>query len=287
MKKNMNSENNTIKMLNLLMNNFLSKEDICKLLNIKLPTFYKYLKIIKDAGFEIEKNNLNYSASKFSESINYTSLETSIFSYLLFLSDSMLPSKKNKIFYDAIMKMLYVSTKDAYSETIKKFETLKKRASDNIFKEKIELLQRYKDAKYSLKITLRSGREYILTPLDFFWQNEKVYFYFLNNEVKRKKMISLEKIVKIIPEDKIEYIPEAKETIFELYGRLAKIYVLKENERIIDNFSDRLIIANSNSDKDILFRRLLRYDELCKILFPKEDVEKFKKLIKKSLDNIK
>ena len=100
-------------------------------------------------------------------------------------------------------------------------------------------------------------------------------------------MIPVEKIVKIVPEARIEKLPEAKETIFELYGRLAKIYVLKENERIIDSFSDRLVIANGSCDKEILFRRLLRYDELCKILFSSEDVIKFKKMIQKSLDNIK
>ncbi len=287
MKKNMTNKNNTIEMLNLLMNDYMSKEEICSALDIKLPTFYKCLKTIRDCGFDIEKKNLKYSASKFSKSIFYTSLETSIFSYLLFLSHIMLPDKKNKIFYDAIMKMLYVSTKEAYRETISKLELLKKVANDNVYKEKIELLQKYKDAKYTLKIFLRSGKKYLLTPLDFFWQNGKVYFYFINNEIKRKKMIALEKIVKIVPEEKIEYIPEAKETIFELYGRLAKIYVLKENERIVDNFPDRLVVANGSSDKEVLFRRLFRYDELCKVLFPKEDVEQFKKLIEKSLDNIK
>ncbi len=285
MKKNTYNKNNTLEILNLLMNNFISKEEICSYLNIKLPTFYKCLKTIKNAGFEVEKKGIKYSSSKFSKSINFTSLETSIFSYLLFLSYSMLPDKKNKYFYNAIMKILHISTKENYEETILKFESHKKTANDNIFKEKVELLQKYKDNKYVLKIVLHSGKKYILTPLDFHWQNGKAYFYFIN-QTKRKKMILIDKIEKIIPEDKIEYIPEAKETIFELYGRLAKIYVLKENERIIDSFPDKLVIANGSSDKEVLFRRLLRYDELCKVLFPKEDVKTFKEIIEKSLDNI-
>ncbi len=287
MKKNMNSKNSAIKMLNLLLKNSMTKKQICETLSIKMPTFYKCIKKLKDVGFEIEKKGLYYSASKFSATIEYVPLEESIFAYLLVLADNMLPEKKNKLVKSAIFKMLYISTKEAYENTLEKYKLLKSYCYNNVYKEKIELLQKYKDSKYSLKITVRSGREYVLTPLDFYWENNKVYFYFMDNEIRKKKMIPVEKIVKIVPEARIEKLPEAKETIFELYGRLAKIYVLKENERIIDSFSDRLVIANGSCDKEILFRRLLRYDELCKILFSSEDVIKFKKMIQKSLDNIK
>lgn len=286
MTKNSINENNSIKMFNLLINNSITKDEICSILNIKLPTFYKCYKKLKDAGIEIEKNGLLYSASKFSKTITYTPLETSILAYLVFLADTMLPEKKNKILKNAVLKMLYISTKENYDETLKKYEILKQKANENTFKEKIELLQKYKDAKYALKIVLRSGREYDLTPIDFHWENNKVYFYFMDSEIRKRKMISIEKIVKIIPEHKFNKITEAKETIFELYGRLAKIYVLKEDERVVDNFPDRLVIANGSSDKEVLFKRLFRYDELCKVLFPKEDVEAFKRMIEKSLDNI-
>ena len=286
MKKNTNSENNVIKMFNLLIGDSLTKDEICSVLNIKMPTFYKCLKKIKDVGFEVEKRGFYYSASKFSKTIKYTSLETSIFAYLLYLAESLLPDKKNKLFKNAVYKMLYISDETSYIEALDKYKILKQKINDSTFKEKIELLQKYKDAKYALKITIRSGREYVLTPIDFHWENGRVYFYFMDNAIRKRKVLPIEKIVKIVPAGKFQKIFEAKETIFELYGRLAKIYVLKENERVIDNFPNRLVIANGSCDKEVLFRRLLRYDELCKILFPKEDVETFKRMIEKSLDNI-
>ena len=33
------------------------------------------------------------------------------------------------------------------------------------------------------------------------------------------------------------------ETIFELYGKLAKSYLLKDDERIVDSTKDKLVIA--------------------------------------------
>ena len=65
MKKNTYNKNNTLEILNLLMNNFISKEEICSYLNIKLPTFYKCLKTIKNAGFEVEKKELNIHLQNF------------------------------------------------------------------------------------------------------------------------------------------------------------------------------------------------------------------------------
>ena len=97
----------------------------------------------------------------------------------------------------------------------------------------------------------------------------------------------MENIAKIAPFEQDEiFEPNEKETIFELYGKLSKSYLLKENERIIDNYPDKIVVANSSKDKDALLKRLLRYDTLCKVLFPKEDVEKFSEIIKKSLENI-
>ena len=84
----------------------------------------------------------------------------------------------------------------------------------------------------------------------------------------------------------VKFLKENKETIFELYGRLKKTYLLKDEERIVDYTKDKLVIANSSNDKKKLFKRLLRYDILCKVTFPKSDVKEFTKLISDSLNNL-
>ena len=110
---------------------------------------------------------------------------------------------------------------------------------------------------------------------------------FLKSKIENiEKNIPLDNIIKIIEDNKNLKQFLNKETIFELYGKLSKSYLLKDNERIIDFSKDKIVIANSSPDKETLFRRLLRYDILCKVIFPKEDVLYFKTIIKKSLANI-
>lgn len=91
------------------------------------------------------------------------------------------------------------------------------------------------------------------------------------------------------PKNRIQDMPDEefeKEIIFELYGKLANSYILKDNERIVDKFADKIVIANSSLDKEGLFKRLLRYDIFCKVLFSKDDREEFKKFVQNSIKSI-
>ena len=95
-------------------------------------------------------------------------------------------------------------------------------------------------------------------------------------------------VVKISQKDNdndFEVIPD-KEIIFEIYGKLIKSYLLRDDERVVDNTKDKLVVASSNPDKITLFRRLMRYNVLCKVVFPKSDSREFCEMIKKSLANL-
>ena len=77
-----------------------------------------------------------------------------------------------------------------------------------------------------------------------------------------------------------------QEVVFELKGKLAKRYQLRENEqmtRMKPNGS--IIITNKYEDKTQLLRRLMRYDSSCKLLKPKEYVDDLKGMIDTALKN--
>ena len=78
----------------------------------------------------------------------------------------------------------------------------------------------------------------------------------------------------------------SQEVIFELYGKLSKSYLLKEEERIVHSSKDKIVIASYAKDKAKLYRRLLRYDILCKVTFPKREANEFKKMLEKALANL-
>lgn len=74
--------------------------------------------------------------------------------------------------------------------------------------------------------------------------------------------------------------------LFELYGRLAESYQLRENEQLIKYTNNGgVVILNELEDRRLLFQRLLRYDSFCKILAPRSFVEKFQAMLKRSLKN--
>ena len=61
-------------------------------------------------------------------------------------------------------------------------------------------------------------------------------------------------------------------------GDLKKSYMAKEGENV-SPYDDYLIVTNKNEDKEVLFKRLLKYGTYCEVLYPKSDREKFINLV--------
>ncbi len=196
--------------------------------------------------------------------------------------------KKAKNLKTAIEKILLLSSKEKYDEIHNKFELFKKAKIYSDYSDKISEFEELINKNKITKITTQSNQSYILKPINIIMDEKNIYFHFYDEEKNENKTILFEDITKIIPIDESENDIEFKnETIFELYGRLAKNYRLKENERLIEKFPNKIVIANSNSDKKVLFKRLLRYDVLCKIIHSKNDVKEFQNLVNNSLRKLK
>lgn len=271
----------------ILSSSSISKKEILQTFNIKTPTFYKYLKIFKKSGFKIARNKEIYRIIGYSNSVGLSSAECAMLAYLMLLSYTFFPVSKTEHIFNIVDKMLELTNEQTKQNVLNKFEMLKKAHNQNIYKEKIEIFEKYKNLNIFLEVTLNSGQKLTLKPDRVLYRNKRIYLDFIDNEQKTKKSLNINNIVKLSPQtNTTELKKEISETVFELYGRLAKTYLLKEGERVVDNFPDKLIIANRTSDKKLLFKRLLRYDTLCRIKFPKNDVIEFEKIISKSLENI-
>ena len=57
---------------------------------------------------------------------------------------------------------------------------------------------------------------------------------------------------------------------FKLKNRLAKSYMLRPNEVVIEQGENYIIVSSRNEDRNILINRLLRYNTECEVLYPKE-----------------
>ncbi len=69
-------------------------------------------------------------------------------------------------------------------------------------------------------------------------------------------------------EDKSKSVNMVRYVTFKLFGRLAMTYELKQGERIIETGLDYKVVTCSIEDKYEILRRLLRYGNSCRILYP-------------------
>ncbi len=273
-----------IRILLRLFNRNVSKEKILKEFSIKETTFYKYLQYIKEAGFIVENEKNIFKIAAFCDFLNFSDIDVEFFVDILNAADDYLSFEKAKIFKKYFMKSLKFSNLETFEKIKNKYENLKNK---NTKQSKIDLFNKYISSGKTLNIITKDEKKLLIKPKNLVYKKNSVCLNFFNKKDKINQMLPLESILKInVVSDSDVYIENPKETIFELNGKLAMSYILKENERIIDKIDNKIVIANSDGNKNYLFKRLLRYDIFCKVLFPKKDVEDFKIFIKNSIESI-
>lgn len=277
-----------LKIAEILEKEEISRSELQQKLNIKTKTFYKYLKIIKQAGFIIDRNDDLYRIESFKEALKFARYEKNLFSYLLLLGIFVFSKSKYSNLNRALKKMITLSDKDDYCQIKENCEYFKVTTLRSYYKKKITLLENSIQKNKNVIIDTKKGEKKHFKPIDFNYSEEDMYLNFIDIE-NNAGSIALKDIIKIKPDDNFNVDTEEfkkDRVIFELYGKLVNSYLLKDDERIIDNLPDKIVIASSNPDEKKLFKRLLRYDTLCKVTFPEEAVKNFKEMLEKTLDNL-
>ena len=279
----MKKANSLYEMFKLLHGTERKMEYVIKVLNISETAFHKNIAKFKNAGFKVTYRNSTYRIDVFKNIFNLDEKDKQIIAQLL-ESSTKLSKQKHKDFLNFIKKFLLLTQEKDYNDVIKKYEFLKKIALYSKFEEKIKIIKQ--NFKKRMCLILNSNVEIYATFLRLDANEDKIYLYYENNQTLKEEKISIEKIARITKNKNHLLEIEKSEVVFEIYDRLAKTYLLKEDERIIDSSNNKLTILSSSKDKNELFKRLLRYDTLCKVLYPKSDVVKFREMICKSLENI-
>ena len=120
---------------------------------------------------------------------------------------------------------------------------------------------------------------YKIAPLKVVYKRGKAVLIAYDQKDNDYKEFVLENItdVKQKPQKQVKGSPSS--VLFKLKGRLAKSYMLKKGEMLLETGDDFIIISNKNEDRELLIRRLLRYYDKCEILYPKTCRERIVELI--------
>lgn len=145
--------------------------------------------------------------------------------------------------------------------------------------------------KQSVNITIlnRNGEEEIGTfeIKEIIEQKKDTIVVCYDAKIGRNRKISLSSIkeMKQSPK-KIAGVSRLNSVVFELYGRLVSLYKLKPSEKVINFSNNHLTISNSEEDKDVLIRRLIKYGENCRIVRPQSVQKEFLELTDNILKNL-
>lgn len=232
----------------------------------------KYINTCKSCGIDIQKVDGKYSLVNMPLGIKFSKQEAELMNEIKEYSENLKVGTDEKIVNRLIDKMHMSKQKASVG--------LKSSKNFRI----ITLFDRAYNASCGVTIVFKDGTSQECTPQAIKVRNDKIYF--TAKRGKEIQEINPDDIVDIKLDD--ENIPKAPNegVIFELRGKLAKRYQLRENEQLLRSRKEGVIvISNKYEDRDKLLHRLLRYDSSCKVLKPASCVEEMKKLIDKTLSN--
>lgn len=289
-----------LEILKILLNENMSKADLIEKLSCvseveqvyTLEAFIKYFNTIEIAGFNLNREKNVYKLETALKYLKLAKEEKELFLKVISKIGLLYNEEQEKLVKQATCRILKYLNNDIKEETLDKiFNPNKMSSNDEETKNILSTLNKLKNDKLMVKIHYESktnkNNEINVEIRKIEDKNGKILLVCYIPEKRRNKKIYLDSIVQLsqLPKKATES-NTFNSIVFEVYGRLAYLYKLKDSEKVINFSSNHLVISNSQEDKDVLLRRLLKYGENCKIVKPIEVKEEFISLTNEILKNL-
>lgn len=256
---------------------YLEKENIVSDLSPELVN--KYINTLRAAGLHIDKIQGRYTLFNSLVSISLTldeiktfkRIETAILKYGIEKNIYTFLSIKKKFlrFFDFLTRRYVNYYNDQILTTkmsfmIKQFEKL--------CADEQRLVIEYDNKVYTIE------------PKTIIFYDNNIYLEAINHQTRMVKKFLLEK-VNLLEQQPVKntYIILPSTVIYELTGNLAYTYKLKPNEEIIKRRLHKITVKSNNEDYEFLARRLIRYQNFCKIIYPESFITYFKNFVENIL----
>lgn len=231
----------------------------------------KYLNTCKCCGLDIQKVDGKYALSGFPYKEKYSDSEMALINELVNTTDTL----KSKKMMDKILTKFHMPL-------CKSGNGLK--SSENY--RLIKLFEKASISNADIELIYRNGKTIVCSPKDIKVDDGKLVLNIIGDEGPKDVCPDELADVKLL-DSKIRKVKvHSGEVIFELRGKLAKRYQLRENEQLIKvKKNGAIVVSNKYEDKTKLLRRLMRYDFSCKLLKPVSYVDDMRNLINDTLKN--
>lgn len=255
-------------------------------------TLNKFLNTLKVFGTKVKKINNRYEMQNIPFALKFDMDDLKSINFLEKVI-AILPSSKNKDCLNEFLKSIEARFDD---KTKLKFKEISSNDNKDYkfyysnLKEQIEECEKYCHSEYKLTIKYFEKNKEVTTVCnakELIFDNKTAYLriYKINENVFNDIMITNIISIEQLPTKKNEKEPTQTVT-FKLKPELAKIYSLKEGERIEEYCEDgSMIVINQSEPIDTLLKRLIKYDYECTILRPYSLRNKMKEMINDTLKN--
>jgi hypothetical protein len=268
-----------LKTFGVLLRGNYAMNELIKLLNkdeeapvFNNSTISKYINTCRYIGIDIPKINNKYYVAGLPFGLKLSSSDADMVEMLQATVKNDSTSTNANLFDKFLAKL------NAYSD--KNIARVEKK----IFKTSFELFERAIARKRKIRLFFKNQTILEGIPVEIKENKDKTFFHVFN---KRLRIIDSSRLsgVEITDSKYNETFNGEQVTIYVLKGALAKRYEPRENESLEANNDGTVTVTNRNENKDILFSRLLRYEDSCEIIKPKVYREEFKQLIQNTLKN--
>jgi hypothetical protein len=232
----------------------------------------KYINTCRFCGFVIPKVQNRYFVAKIPFGLDLTELDVDIINSLcLFVKDEMSSGSVNLI--------------NSFFNKIRRFSNKKiARVEKEAFIYSVEVFERAVAKRRMVKMMFKNRDILECVPMSITQKDGKLYF---NVWHKKERNIDSERLsaIQMTGRGYVDQFDGNQIVVFKLKGALAKRYEARPNETVTVNSDGTITVTNKNETKEILFSRLLRYDDKCEIIQPKGYREDMKDLINEMLNN--
>lgn len=287
-----------LEILKALCSSSLSTFEMLKYLEEKTENVFhkeivaKYIATLRLVGFDVIRERDKYTLKSSIERIDFSKEDLSVIKFMENYAEEipLIDLKKNmnlalqlieKTFSDESMEIC--KAKKIHPKSVKRFsKNFYKSNHINIEIEKIRQFEKYCIEGLKLELTYKIDNDkkvFNVSPINIVFKNGKILLvaYDLGAKEYKEFLFNFIEDAKQLPQKGSCFYPST--VTFKLTGRLAKSYILKKDERVLESTSDYLVVSNMNEDKDKLYRRLARYYDKCEVLYPVQARESMLKFL--------
>ncbi len=245
----------------------------------------KYINTLKALGFEIEKINDKYHLKNGLHSVNFNLKDLSILLFIEKYASKLKHESMKTNLLSAVAKIekgFSAETKNFVQEN--KVQIYKSEKEIILKDEAAQHYERYCRENLKLEITYKTdknaeGVKYKVAPINLVYKKGTAVFIGYDYAQSEYKEFFIQNIAEVKQLPQISVTSTISAVSFKLTGRLMNAYQLRESEQILERGEDYIIVSNKTEDRDFLLRRLLRYHNECRILYPSAIKDKMIALI--------